>query len=544
MKSVAFLLTAGLLLSFSASSAGKGDSMLDKLDNTLRMRSTYESYFEARIQNLKSLRQAGGPSAENILVDFKIAEEYSTWSLDSTLLYLDRIRKASLKIGRQEYVEYADMFLVYAYTKAACYFEAQELLRSYDPETLSGKSRDLYFLAAHKLASEIGVYSKNACNFLEEPGFYREYLLAHTEKDTYAWYDLMREEMRCRGDTEEERKYAERMLSSCREGTNQYATAAYFMSMTWQDENSDEKLQWLIRSAVSDILSSTRDYESLNSIAYMMFMRGDIERAFKYTADYCLPDALFYNGKLRPLQIAHFFSEIEQAYQRVRDRENKALIAVLIALTVMAVVLAVLIITIFSRNKALVEARNKLQESKGAIESRNAALVEVNSRLSALNARLKETDKVKEEYISLFLSILSENIDTTRKYKNHVLKNIRKGNVGLIEEEIENLPPIDEDIDQFYKMFDSTFINMYPDFVEKFNSLLAEGEEVYPKNADDLLSPEQRIFALIKLGITDSSKIAALLHYSTNTIYNYKAKIKNKARGDRNLFEERLCSLI
>jgi DNA-binding CsgD family transcriptional regulator len=78
---------------------------------------------------------------------------------------------------------------------------------------------------------------------------------------------------------------------------------------------------------------------------------------------------------------------------------------------------------------------------------------------------------------------------------------------------------------------------MYPDFVERFNELLAEGEAIYPKG-DDLLSPEQRIFALVKLGISDSSRIAALLHYSANTIYNYKAKVKNKAKGDRARFEE------
>ena len=128
------------------------------------------------------------------------------------------------------------------------------------------------------------------------------------------------------------------------------------------------------------------------------------------------------------------------------------------------------------------------------------------------------------------------NINKTRQYKNHVLKYIRQGNTGRLVDEIEALPPIDEDISQFYKMFDETFVNLYPDFVEKFNGLLVDGAAIVPKG-DDILTPELRIFALIKLGITDSSKIASLLHYSANTIYNYRAKTKNKARVSRDEFE-------
>ena len=154
-----------------------------------------------------------------------------------------------------------------------------------------------------------------------------------------------------------------------------------------------------------------------------------------------------------------------------------------------------------------------------------------------MNSEITESDKIKQEYIALFLSILSENINTTRQYKNHVLRYIRMGNENEIATEIEALPPIDNDITEFYKMFDRTFLNLYPDFVDKFNALLADGESITVKS-EDALTPELRVFALIKLGITDSSRIASLLHYSANTIYNYRAKIKNKARGDRGSFEE------
>jgi DNA-binding CsgD family transcriptional regulator len=170
------------------------------------------------------------------------------------------------------------------------------------------------------------------------------------------------------------------------------------------------------------------------------------------------------------------------------------------------------------------------------IRKRQHELLVINRKLTTLNAELQEANKVKQEYIALFLSILSDNINTSRQYKNHVLKYLRRGNDKYLVDEIEALPPIDDDIDGFYKMFDKTFLNLYPNFVEQFNALLAPGESISPKG-NDSLTPELRIFALVKLGISDSSKIASLLHYSANTIYNYRAKIKNKAKGDRDKFE-------
>ena len=181
--------------------------------------------------------------------------------------------------------------------------------------------------------------------------------------------------------------------------------------------------------------------------------------------------------------------------------------------------------------------REELEAEKARVERRNQTLQDVNEQLQSLNGELQESNKVRQEYIALFLQNLSENISTTRQYKNHVLKYIRRGNDKYLIEEIEALPPIEEDIREFNEMFDKTFVNLYPDFVEEFNALLADGEAILPKG-DDILTPELRVFALIKLGITESSRIASLLHYSANTVYNYRAKIKNKARGDRELFED------
>ncbi len=526
---------------FLSASNDEIDSLVNKLDQALSMKQTYDSYFFSKIDHLQKMQWNETSLKDTQILNFRIANEYSHHSLDSTLSYIDRNMEIARRIGDKVLEERSDLYRAYFYASAGYYIEAGNILGSYRPEELCRESFLAYSSAMVNLITELKVYSMTENVPDKDISEYRDYLLKHCEENTYEWHDLMRASMESAGDVHEERKHIKAMLALANEGTNEYARACYYYSTTCE-EHSDEKLSWLIRSSISDVMSSTLDYQSLISVAQELFERGDVKRAFKYMADYCLPDAISYNGKLRPLQIAHFFPEMEHAYQDLLDKQDRIKMNYMILLFILLTVLATLTAVIFFRQQILVRTRNELQMSNEEIEMQNMELTAMNAKLKGLNLRMKEADKVKEEYISLFLSILSENISTVRQYKNHVLKNLRQGNYKHLLEEIEALPPIDEDINEFYKMFDQTFINMYPDFVERFNTLLMEGEEVYPKG-DDLLAPDLRIFALIKLGITDSSKIASLLHYSTNTIYNYKARIKNKAKGNREKFEDDVRNL-
>lgn len=539
---VVCFLIIGALVSFplgaheSSFDVDEVNELLKPLEEALNNRSNYEANFMQRIQNLRELCQDNSNFGEVASIRFKLAQEFSFYSLDSSQFYLDKTISMARSQNNHDLLVKSEILMADLYTKSGFYLEAHELLKKYNFDELSESLKYDYSFAAYSLVGELIAYSKNMKTSMRSKEFYRDYLIEHTAENTYEWYNLMRDKMVYLKRPEEERKYAQEMVACSNPGFRQYAEATYFLAMTWMGKDVMKELEWMIRSAISDIICATKDYEALNEISRLLFQMGYIEKAFKMTADYCLPDALLFNGRLRPLQIAQFFSDIEHAYQEERDVEHQYQTVYLFILVLIVVVLIMLISLVFSRQKVLESTRNQLQESNEVIKKRNDELIETNEKL-------KESDKIKEEYISLFLGILSENIDTQRKYRNHVLQNIRKGNYALLEDEIKNMPSIDGDINEFYKMFDQTFINMYPDFVEKFNSLLEDGEEVYPKN-DDLLSPEQRIYALIKLGITDSSKIASLLHYSKITIYNYKSKIRSKVRGDRNKFEENLLELI
>ena len=527
---------------FSAQAEEKrNDEMLSKLDQALNMSNTYDSYFDSRIESLRTMLIEEKNLTKITKINFMIASEFSHVCLDSTLCYVDRNMELAKRYKLEDLRTWSDLCRAYFYALAGYYIEAGEIIRSYNPDTLDKKSFLAYHRAARKFYYELSVYSPNSANTKELARNSRLQLLKETPEDSYEWHDLLREEAFLNGNFEQEQFHALQMLQLVNEGTNAYATACYYYSTTFP-EDSDDALYWLINSSISDVLSGTKDYQSLITVAEILFHRGDIVRAFSYLAGHSLPDAILYNGKLRPLQISKLLPAVEGAYQGKLKHEEHVKNIYLCALFIFIMLLCLMMYNINNRNKILTVTRNKLEDSKNEIESQNVKLLQMNHQLKALNAKMKESDKVKEEYISLFLSILSDNISTTRKYKNHVLRNLRKGNYKGLVEEIEMLPPIDEDINEFYRMFDQTFTNMYPDFVERFNQLLQPGEAILPKGGD-LLTPDHRIFALIKLGISDSSKIAALLHYSTNTIYNYKARIKNKALGDREKFEEKVKNL-
>ncbi len=542
MKNLLIAFFACTLAAFGIYSCNetKDDTLLERLDETLEMKETYQGYFKERIAVLNDVLAEQNDPDQIYNIRKRLALAYKPNSFDSTLNFLLSNRALAASEGDRLKEMETDFMLVEAYTKAGYHIEASEILGGYSAESVPEEMLQAYYSAAHCFNGETMAYTSSDATYAEKEArrdHFRTLVLQMIEEGTLYWYDLKREEAEASGDVLKSREYARKMIECTEVNTPDYARSAYFYAHTFRKEpQNPERQEWLIRSAIADVMCATNDYASLNEISRMLFERGDIDRAFKYLADHCMTDALAYNGKLRAWQISQFFPEIERAYQAKHARQTRRMAGVMAVAVGLLIILLLLMMFIFKRQQILDSMRRKLQESYLQIDERNRDLVSINSRLVSLNAQIQEADKVKQEYIALFLSILSENISKTRQYRNHVLKSIRQGKTQMLVEEIENLPSLDDDILEFYKMFDETFVNLYPDFVERFNGLLADGAAIVPKG-DDILTPELRIFALIKLGITDSSKIASLLHYSANTIYNYRAKIKNKARGSRDEFE-------
>ncbi|MBR6346657.1 MAG: hypothetical protein IKR69_04635 [Bacteroidales bacterium] len=518
-----------LLLTLACSRSG-GESAIARLDETLAMKSTYDSYFFQRIEILRQLSTTGGSPYE---VNKSLATEFSSYSLDSTVFYLERNREIARRAQNRYQMAETELQLAKEYGRAGYHSDAMAIVEDYLGKEVPEGLEYVFYEALNYIYGELAVYSSNGSPYWVKRDETRNKLLALAPEGSYEHYYQLRVQAESQQDNEAALRYALKALEVTNLNSRQYASACFFVASYLNDE--DEKIDYLARSAIADIMCANKDYASLSELAKILYARGDIEHAFKYVADHCMPDALVFNGKLRPWQTAQFFPEIEKAYAAKSEANRRKMQGVVATVLILLGLLVVLLRFLIRRQRELVKAREELNRSKDSIERRNAELSAMNEQLSSVNSELQESNKVRQEYIALFLQSLSENISTDRHYKNHVLKYLRRGNEKYLIEEIESNPPIEEDIRSFYKMFDKTFINLYPNFIEKFNALLLEPEA--PKG-DDILTPEMRVFALIKLGISDSSKIASLLHYSANTIYNYRAKIKNKSAIDRDLFED------
>ena len=531
------LLTWALMLGLSTILSAKEPTrqLLRELDAALANASTYEGYFQQRADVLRQMLAGKNTPEQEYEIRKKLASEFASYSLDSTIVHLDRNRALARQLGDAYRQAETDFALAREYAVAGYHSDALDILSGYRLEAIPPGLEYAFFEVSNYLYGELAAYSSNNAQYWQKKDMYRVSMLPFLEEGSYEWYDLQRVQAESDRDKEKALEYALKALEVTEPNSRTYARAAFFVSVYQKDP--DEEIAWLARSALADVLCANKDYASLNTLAERLYRQGDIDRAFKYAADHGMPDALFFGGKLRPWQIAQFFPALEQAYAAKNARHTRQMWMLIGLAGLLLIALGALLFYLSRRQRVLVRTRKALEEEKARVDRRNQTLQDVNEQLQALNNELQESSKVRQEYIALYLQNLSENISTSRQYKNHVLKYIRRGNDKYLIEEIEALPPIEDDIREFYQMFDRTFINLYPDFVDEFNALLADGEAIVPKG-DDILTPELRVFALIKLGITESSKIAALLHYSANTVYNYRAKIKNKARGDRELFED------
>jgi hypothetical protein len=208
---------------------------------------------------------------------------------------------------------------------------------------------------------------------------------------------------------------------------------------------------------------------------------------------------------------------IQSAYAENKEIQNKERNSFLLFTLAAALMLAVvLLLTVSLYAKGRRSAREVRKQTEQLAEY-NRSIIEAEDNLRKTNLDLIEANAAKEEYLGLFLSMCSGYLD---KLKKHLTRE-------QYESELKN----------FYKTFDTSFLSLYPSFVEDLNALLKPEGRIVLKEGEQL-NTELRIFALIKLGITQSSHIASLLRYSVNTIYNYRAHVKNAALEDRGNFED------
>jgi hypothetical protein len=300
-------------------------------------------------------------------------------------------------------------------------------------------------------------------------------------------------------------------------------------------------MYWLTESVLADIRNAAMDQGSMWELANELMLSGDVDRASRYIS-YTSDCANRYGSRQRNWQIAPLLSHIANEYKLQSQRTTSQLWVTLAVISVLALLLLGALFFVHRRNTQLHAARNDLKASNLQLSVQKDELAALNAQLSTLNSQLTESNRVKEEYIGRFMSLCAQYIDKLDNYRKMVNKKMKNKELDELFQLSKSTELKEKELDELYENFDHVFLHLFPNFIDDFNALLQPEMQIHPKQ-ENRLTTDIRIFALIRLGFEDSSKIAEFLHYSVNTIYNYRARIKNGALGNREQFEKQVKEL-
>lgn len=537
-----------LLSCLSAHADARLDSLLNVLDTTIKEADTYVQIKENRLRELKKEAGKTSPvSIERYNLNNRIYSEYKAYSSDSALHYLNVNRGVAQQLGDEERELKIRLELSYLLSSTGMYMEAADILNSFERWTLPQSLLGYYYTCYEHLYAEAGAaqprYQMFSSRYLKLSHAYRDSMLVVLEptSDTYLW--LRETQLKEAGKYDEALEFSNRRLSESSFGTPQYALVAYQRFRLFESMGKkDEYLYYLVLSAISDVRSAIKEQSSLMVLAQELHGKGDLKRAYAYI-NFSWEISQFYKTRLRSWMNITPLSMINGNYQDIIRKQNKELQIYIVCMALLALLLVIALIYIYRQMKALSVAKKGLQEVNGRLSSLNGELEEMNRHLRSMNLELSESNLIKEAYIARFFKLCSVYVNRLQAYRKLVNKKLQRGQVDeLLKMTHLSNDIVTAEIQELYANFDSAFLHLFPHFVESLNALLLPEEQIVLKQ-DELLNTELRIFALIRLGIKDSSQIAELLHYSVNTIYNYRSKVKNKARVSREDFEDLVAKI-
>lgn len=294
------------------------------------------------------------------------------------------------------------------------------------------------------------------------------------------------------------------------------------------------QLRYLILTSIDDIRSGITEYMALPELALQLYNMGEIDRAYDYLVC-ALEDANTCKSNLRTIEVSTIYPIISQAHQQLLEHERLQQTILNIVLVIAAIILIGVIFTLTRFN-------NKLNATRLLLAKANGELKNSNSQLQNVNRQLALSDRNKGDYLMTYLSRSHTYLSTIESMQRQMLKLVQARQLDELTRKLKSTDFIDEELEKFYADFDSVFLSLYPNFVEKFNSLLRPECAILPRKGE-LLTTELRIYALIRMGETDSTRIAKFLNYSLTTIYNYRSRVRNNALGDKNTFEDEVMKL-
>ena len=521
--------------------------LYEQLDQAIKQSQYYISQKESRITKIKKQSRQGHTPQQLLTAYYKLYEEYKTYKSDSSIYYIHQAIDLAKRNNMKSDFTKLRSLLALQYSTSGAFTEALHVLQSIDKKTLNNSNKKDYYIAFYHVYGELGFSNINidtdlSQEFYNKQNCCRDTLFSILSPNSEDY--LMRKEvlLTSQNKLKEALKINDIRLSKCKKGSHEYGIVAYYRYLIYRSLKDEDMVKyWLLQSAICDVKCAINDQASLWILAEILSKEKDVERSYKYINFSWNANKRFCT-RIRSWQISPVLGTIDHNYQAELKKANHRLIFAIICVSLLVIALALLTFYVNKQKSYLSKARNELKKTNTQLEELNNKLSSTNGMLKASNDKLKESNGVKEEYIGQFLGACSHYIDKLDKMRLNVNKMLKNKQYNELYSMTKSSEVKEQELEELYANFDKVFLNLFPNFVEDLNGLLKEEYQIHLPTPNKL-SAIVRVFALIRLGIDDSTKIAEFLHYAVNTIYNYRAKLRNGALNDRNEFEKKVREL-
>lgn len=517
------------------------DSINWILESAINNKELYTNLKEEKIANFKKVFSFDDLSElQKYKVNKNIYNEYHKYISDSALYYVEKNVHIAQSSGRSDLINEALIHLALQYSVIGMYIESKEILgtinsKSLTPELLAEYYETYCFFYDHY------AQSTNRLDYYRMSELYRDSLLLSLDPSSLKYKTNYAQKIFYKGDQVDAEAILLNVLCKMDEGDPDRSLVSYLLGVFYQGDDPDMKKKYFTYSAILDIKNAVKDNASQQALALCYYNDGDIDRAYKYM-DSAINDAIFCNVRHRASEGFAFYPIINDAYQNKEADQKKQLRLYLLLISLLSLFLISSIVYVYKQMKRLSKTRKELYHMNVKLNELNQDMSQSNEQLTDMNAQLSEANHVKEEYIAHFFDLCSTYIDKLESYRKLLNKKVLNSQIDELAKILRSTSYIDSERNKLYHNFDTIFLSLYPTFIEEFNALLIDDEKVVPKQ-NEILNTELRIFALIRLGIKDSTKIASFLGYSLSTIYNYRTKARNKSAVGREEFENLISEI-
>ena len=514
------------------------DELLHRLDQYIARRDEFSSKKEKKLIRMKKKLNLTSGKRERLSLYNQIYREYYTYRYDSAMVYAKRGLQLAEQLHDDYYINLNKINRAAVLSTGGFYSQAEDLLLSLKPEDISPKLMQYYYYTLTWVYNYWGAFCERS-EFKEEMQDKKRLYLAKTleymgNKQSALYYYLSGELEYLQHRTDKKvLGWYQKALAASPVDSRVHASAAYCIARYYQDnEQMDIYEKYLVQAAISDQVCPLKENLALQELSTYLYNKDAkyAKRVSKYI--YCsMEDAQFYNNRLRMVEISRILPLITETNHQREIRQNRIITISLIVVSIVSLGFLAMMFFVFRINKRLAKSRREVRSQ--------------NMLLEELNQKLLNTNKRRETYMRLFMDISAVYIKKLDDYRKLVSRKIKAKQTADLLTAINSYKLAEEEASSFYIRFDKAFMDLYPNFVDEFNQLLLpEKQIVLP--APNSLTKELRIYALMRLGITDGQELATLLFYSTQTIYNYKTSIRKRAK-DLTTFDaaiNQLCNVI